>query len=319
MGVATALEYENAFMKLFPQGDYWKNQFADTESDVSLFCKAKLEEFVKFRQRMDALQSESIIETTTELIAEWERVLLGYVSVGLDITQRRLLLKSKRDIKLNRAELQKVADVYGLTITNITFPYRPAFCGHSRFGISRMASPAAFSVLHITSTHDNFNTTWWNSLKAENENKRFGQMRCGIDRLAFFPADEIYKIVRRELRRSAAGHIRCGQDRLLPIPLDRIRALVNERLNNYRIIKMKFAQSRTAYFVNGFKHDIVLGDDFFSEYIAGIIERSNLTARLEKVLIQYIVKTRKPFIEYETAISQKLLANHIPYFNYIGE
>jgi uncharacterized protein YmfQ (DUF2313 family) len=147
MGVA---KYEAGIKKLFPEGDYWDAQFADDTSDVSLFCKAKLPELIRFRQRMDVLQAESVIEKTEELIADWERVLLGTVSHGLDINHRRLLLKSKRDEKLNREELQKIAAMFGLSIGGVVFPYRPAFFGFNRFGVSVFSSPVFFSVLSIT-------------------------------------------------------------------------------------------------------------------------------------------------------------------------
>ena len=83
MGVAASAEYESAIKKLFPQGEYWDRQFADPESDVSLFCKAKAPELFKFRKRMEALQNESFVETTEELVADWERVLLDSVYPNL--------------------------------------------------------------------------------------------------------------------------------------------------------------------------------------------------------------------------------------------
>ncbi|MDR1300954.1 MAG: YmfQ family protein [Treponema sp.] len=144
--VATATEYAAALQKLFPQGDYWDTQFANPESDVSRFCQVKAVELIRFRERMNALQSESIIETTHELIADWERVLLGHNTNGLDLEQRRLFLLSNRDVSANRVELQKIAGRYGLSITDITFPYKPAFFGFSRFN-QRICGPIGFSVL----------------------------------------------------------------------------------------------------------------------------------------------------------------------------
>ncbi|MDR2509324.1 MAG: YmfQ family protein, partial [Spirochaetaceae bacterium] len=145
MAVAPASLYQSMFQKLFPQGDYWDAQFADPQSDLSRLCTVKSVEFTRLKERMTALQNESTIEKTEELISEWERVLLDSISVGLTLEQRRMLLKSKYDVRLNKIELQKVADLYGLTITSVTFPYRPGFFGFSCFGRERMASPAAFS------------------------------------------------------------------------------------------------------------------------------------------------------------------------------
>ena len=93
INVASEAKYEAAIRKLFPQGEYWDKQFSDAESDASLFVKAKLQELMKFRRRIKALQSESLIEKTEELIAEWERVLLNDTFPNMELNQRRLQLK----------------------------------------------------------------------------------------------------------------------------------------------------------------------------------------------------------------------------------
>ena len=253
MAVAQASLYQSMFQKLFPHGDYWDAQFTDPQSDLSRLCAVKSGEFTRLKERMTALQNESTVEKTEELIAEWERVLLGYVSVGLTLEQRRLLLKSKYDVRLNKFELQKVADIYGLTITAITFPYRPGFFGFSRFGRDRMAIPAAFSFLRITSTHPNFNTTWWGELKAEYPRKSFGLLRFGADRAAYFPASSVKKAVWKALRRSGFGFARFGIDRFLPVPLGEIRALVSERLRPYRFGGIRFGRDRMAFFLTAFR------------------------------------------------------------------
>ena len=147
MGVALPAEYKAAIEKLFPKGEYWERQFADPESDVSLFCNAKLPELIKFRNRMESLQNESFVEKTEELITEWERVLLNSIFPNLNLLQRRLQLFSIWNISLNRAELQKIAELYGFTIADVYFPYRPGFFAFSRFGHSYIGSPVAFSVL----------------------------------------------------------------------------------------------------------------------------------------------------------------------------
>jgi uncharacterized protein YmfQ (DUF2313 family) len=151
MGIAIAskTQYEDAVRRLFPQGEYWDAQLADPKSDTSLFVQAKAAELMRLRQRMSALLDESKMETTTELIADWERVYLDAVFPNLDINQRRLQLKLKDDLKLNRAELQKIAAMFGFAIKNIQMPYRPAFFGFTRFGVERAASPAAWQVIHI--------------------------------------------------------------------------------------------------------------------------------------------------------------------------
>ena len=151
MGLAAASKerYESAIKKLFPQGGYWDEQFADPESDTSLFVKAKAAELKRFRERMAALLDEGKPESTTELIDGWERVLLNDVFSNLDINQRRLQLESKNDLKLNRAELQKTAAMFGLNIEDVTVPYRPRCFGFAKFGQERIGSFLSFFVVRI--------------------------------------------------------------------------------------------------------------------------------------------------------------------------
>ncbi|GHV20772.1 hypothetical protein FACS189494_05180 [Spirochaetia bacterium] len=149
MKVATAEQYEKSLRKLFPLGEYWDRQFSDPQSDCSLFCKAKSIEIVRFRNRMAALLDESIPRAATELIGDWERVLLNAKYPKLDLDTRREQLEVKRDANVNRAVLNEISEKYGVTVSNMEFPFRPAFFGFSRFGIERIASPAAFSVLFI--------------------------------------------------------------------------------------------------------------------------------------------------------------------------
>jgi hypothetical protein len=228
--VASRAQYESAIKKLFPQGGYWDEQFADPESDVSLFVKAKLEELIRFRGRMSALYDESRIETTDELIADWERVLLENVNYGKTLTERRLLLKSKEDNRLNRAELEKIAGMYGLFIADIAFPCRPGFFGFSRFNTSFIGSPAAFSVLLITALQEDFRAKVWAMIREEFTTQRFGTIHFGLDRLVYFPAYKLRLLILKLLRKSATGFFRLGVNRLFPSPSYRIRPLVGKRL-----------------------------------------------------------------------------------------
>jgi uncharacterized protein YmfQ (DUF2313 family) len=171
MGIAIASEvqYEDSVRRLFPQGEYWDAQFADPQSDTSLFAKAKVAELTGLRQRMSVLLDESKMETTTELIDGWERVYLDAVFSNLDINQRRLQLKFKNGLKLNRAELQKTAKMFDFFITDMRMPYRPAFFGFSRFGIERIDSPAAWQVIHffiVTQSNDAQTAQFENAIRA---------------------------------------------------------------------------------------------------------------------------------------------------------
>jgi uncharacterized protein YmfQ (DUF2313 family) len=180
--VASRTQYEKAIKKLFPQGDYWEEQFANPESDASLFVNAKLDELIRFRERMSKLQDEGRIETTDELIADWERVLLGKISYGKTLIDRRLLLNTAREgNKPNRAELQKVAEMYGLSIADITFPYRPAFFGHARFTTSVFCGPVGSSVLLVKASQPK------EDFYALFVIRQFGTMRFGQDRLSWSP------------------------------------------------------------------------------------------------------------------------------------
>jgi len=217
MGVALQAEYKAAIEKLFPKGEYWERQFADPESDVSLFCKAKAPELLKFRKRMETLQNESFIETTEELIAEWERVLLNSFFPNLSLLQRRIQLHSMWTIRLNRAVLQKAAEMHELSIKDIYFPYRPGSFGFSRFGNSYIGSPVVFSVLFLIVQQENFREKSWALIKPDYPDKRFGRMRFGTDRLIHFPAAQLRKYVYAKLRESAAGFAKCGRSRMYPL------------------------------------------------------------------------------------------------------
>jgi uncharacterized protein YmfQ (DUF2313 family) len=149
MKIQTPEQYETALRKLFPRGSYWDRQFADPQSDCSLFCKAKLDEFIRFRKRMSDLQDESAVQSASETLDDWERVLAGSTSTGLTTEQRRNLLLASKAGNITVAAMREIAQMYGITITDVLFPFRSAFFGFSRFGIDHMASPASFSTIFV--------------------------------------------------------------------------------------------------------------------------------------------------------------------------
>jgi hypothetical protein len=321
MGIAAASKerYENAVKKLFPQGGYWNEQFADPESDVSLFVQAKTAELIKFRERMGALLEESKPESTTELIGDWERVLLDGVFPNLDINQRRIQLQSKTGLNLNRAELQKTAAMFGLNIRDITFPSRPRFFGFALFARERIGSFLAFSVFRIAVTEAGMEAKRWQAVKAELEICRFARTRFASGRLAYFPANKSREIVYRNIRRGCFGHGRFAHNRLTPFPMDKARQLVEERLNAGRVTKLFFGQSRIALFSCRFDPCIVLDYDFFGGYVADILRSADFYKRLERALLDEYIARVKPYYEFEEAVRNKLLANQIPIFYYEGE
>jgi hypothetical protein len=321
MGITAASKerYENAIKKLFPQGKYWNEQFADPESDVSLLVQAKTAELTKFRERMGALLEESKPESTTELIGDWERVFLDGVFPNLDINQRRLQLQSKTGLILNRAELQKIAWMFGLNIRDITFPCRPRFFGFARFARERLGGFSAFSVLRIAVTEAGMEAELWQAIKAELELCRFARTRFASGRLAYFPAYKSREIVYCKIRRGCFGYGRFAHNRLTPFPMDKARQLMEERLNAGRVTKLFFGQSLLMFFSCRFDPCIVLDYDFFSDYIADILQAANFYKRLERALLdEYIVRV-DPYYEFEEAVRNKLLANQIPIFYYEGE
>jgi uncharacterized protein YmfQ (DUF2313 family) len=149
MIVQTPEQYEASLRKLFPRGSYWDRQFADSESDCSLFCKAKVDEFIRFKNRMSDLQNESAIQSASETLDDWERVLRGSVAAGFTTEQRRMRLIASKASNITPSAIKRIAQIYGVTITDIQFPFRSAFFGFSRFGIDQITSPASFSTLFI--------------------------------------------------------------------------------------------------------------------------------------------------------------------------
>ena len=141
--------YQKSILKLFPRGAYWDKQFSDPTSDCSLFCKAKADLIIRIRKRMAALQEESIIQTADETLDDWDRVLLGVINLEMDTAQRKALLSSSKAGSFSIETIKEIGRMYDITITDIIIPFRPAFFGHSHFGIDPIASPASFSVIFV--------------------------------------------------------------------------------------------------------------------------------------------------------------------------
>jgi len=149
MTTCTPEAYQNSMRKLFPRGPYWDRQFEDPQSDCSLFCKAKASLLVRVKKRMSDLQKESVIQTAEETLDNWESMLLGKTNLELDNARRKAILIASKAGNFNVETIREIGRMYGITIADITIPFRPAFFGHSCFGIDPIASPAAFSVLFI--------------------------------------------------------------------------------------------------------------------------------------------------------------------------
>jgi len=151
MGIEPASEqqYEAAAGKLFPKGDYWDRQFADPESDVSLFAVAKAAGIFRFRRRMADLYGEGRIGTAYETLGDWERVLLGAANPWLDTDERRALLAAVGTGSTGIEAIREAGRLFGITVTGVSLPFRPAFFGHCRFGVDPIADVSGFSVVLV--------------------------------------------------------------------------------------------------------------------------------------------------------------------------
>jgi hypothetical protein len=146
-----------------------------------MFCKAKVDELIRFRSRMSDLQDESVIPTAGETLDDWERVITGAVTGGLEPDERRTLLLLERTPSLTVGLIKTTGDMYGFPVTDVTFPFRPAFCGFSRFARDRIAGPASFSALYIYGTIGDKQAQ---ALFERNYRRAaFGFARFGLDRV----------------------------------------------------------------------------------------------------------------------------------------
>jgi predicted flavoprotein YhiN len=151
MGINVAAKgtYEDAVRKLFPQGEWWDGQLADPESDVSLFAGEKAEELLRFRRRMADLFLEGRTETATETLDDWERVLLGTTNQDLDVATRRAVLATGGGTSPSTAAVKEAGRSFGIEVTEVTLPFRPALFGHARFGLDFIAGIPGFSALLV--------------------------------------------------------------------------------------------------------------------------------------------------------------------------
>ena len=122
-----------------PQGAYRDGQFADPESDVSLFTRAKAAEIVRFRRRMAALLAESRPETAAETLGDRERVLLGAANPAGDPEARRSALAAAGVGGATPGAVREAGRAFGVEVTDVSLPFRPAFFGRARFGTDRLA------------------------------------------------------------------------------------------------------------------------------------------------------------------------------------
>ena len=141
--------YIEPLKKLFPKGEYWERLLQDENSDVSLVCRARAMTLAKFRERINQLQRESFPDIAAETIGDWERIYFGYENEGLNLEQRRSLLRVQKSGGVNINTIKTIAETYGGTIYKWEIPYKPAAFGHAQFGLTYMASIAGLWVVFI--------------------------------------------------------------------------------------------------------------------------------------------------------------------------
>lgn len=140
--------YANSLKKLLPKGSYWNKVLNNPTSDVSLVLMARAEEIARFTDRSQELKKESIMQTASETLDEWEKIYLGYTNQHFTKEKRRSILLSLKNYNLTTSLLKKLAKNYGVTIIRVLLPYQSCFFGHSSF-VSFMGNPATLSVVFI--------------------------------------------------------------------------------------------------------------------------------------------------------------------------
>lgn len=117
-----ASEYIEPLKKLFPKGEYWDRLLSDPASDVSLVCAARAESLAAFKMRMNQLLRESSPDFADETIGDWERIYFGYENGGLELGQRRSLLRIQRYGGINIGVLKTIAETYGGSVSKWEIP-----------------------------------------------------------------------------------------------------------------------------------------------------------------------------------------------------
>jgi hypothetical protein len=137
--------------------------------------------------------------------------------------------------------------------------------------------------------------------------------------MAYFPIYKQREIILARLRSSCFGSMRFALATLFPLDRETVMDTVNEKLSAGRFGTACFSRDRIMEFDKGFRNDLALSGDFYSGYINAIFEKEHFQFRFEYAFVKYIINERNLFNDFEQAIKNKLLANQIPYFNYMEE
>lgn len=147
ISVHSCSDYEIALRQLFPRGEFWDCQFADPESDLSVWCRFQAPELLRFKQLRASLMDEAYPASAVQTLTDWDRV-FNVDHSNLSVVNHQEALRITPLGFVNQQVLENCARHYGATVVSIQL-IAPACFGFSRFG-SRLAGPAYFSVLYVT-------------------------------------------------------------------------------------------------------------------------------------------------------------------------
>lgn len=146
--VAAAEDYAESLRSLYPEGQFWDDQFNDPSSDLSMWCAAKAEELHRFKVRRAELLEEGFKDKTSELVENWEAV-YSIKAMSSDLAERRAALVAKSGGSINTAMISKLSQQYGATLVSITFPLKPTFFGRARYK-TRFSGPYVYNYILLT-------------------------------------------------------------------------------------------------------------------------------------------------------------------------
>lgn len=148
-GARSLDEYRDAIRGLYPAGEWWDKQFADSLSDFSLYVKALSREAHRVQGRAAALLDEACPDRATELIAEYEAMFGLSSGEGLD-TRRARITGALNAVIFQKADWERIADQFGFT-ANLQ-RQKGFVCGLSRCG-DRLWGVAARCYLVFVISH----------------------------------------------------------------------------------------------------------------------------------------------------------------------
>lgn len=142
-------DYRDAIRGLYPVGEWWDKQFADSSSDFSGYVNALSREAHRVQERAAALLDEAYPDSATELISEYEAMFGLSTSGGID-TRRARITGALTAFIFREADWDRIAELFGFTSS---LQRQKGFvCGLSRCG-DRLWGVAARCYLVFVISH----------------------------------------------------------------------------------------------------------------------------------------------------------------------